>query len=328
MLTGLLPTIPKDTDYVAGGKNALIIPDRCSNWSQFLNKGELQHSVYLDSMGCASFSCNEAIEGGINYLIETYPTEFALRYQSLTEKESLLFLDFFDIENKEFNLSDRALAKLSGTTHAGNSLNVVAECARKNAVPERVWGYPRDQRDPVFDWDDFYQEIPADLVKKYSDVFFKIFKINYEFVPTDFETLKKNLKQAPIQLAGGFCPGWNTGDVKACDRINEHAFLLTSIDEKYHIRDSYAPFDKVLARDYKINCALKIAVFLSDKNLPMSNVKILKLKNKPDIVIALPVNSEEAMISYCANFGLPCPQKDGKIDWNAVRIDGEFSLNP
>lgn len=332
-MAGLIEQKPSENAWIAGEKSKIIYEVRKDDgmWSNFLNAPENQNGVYVGSMCCVSFSFNEGVEVGVNYLIETYPNSFNMFYYSLKKDERLLFDDFLD-SKKEFNLSDRALGKLSGTGNSGNTLERVAETGSssktslKVAIPQKIWDFPNTQRTPVFDRDDFFADIPKDLVKKYSDVFFKVFKVNYEFISTDKETLKKHLKQCPIQITVACCNGWSGKEVNACGNNFEHAILLTGIDNqgRYLVRDSFADNnDKILAPNYRIGCAMKILVNYNT----MTNALILKKKGQKDIVFAYPVESEEAMSSYLKNAGLPVPTKeDGKIDWSQIKINGEFEV--
>lgn len=57
-----------------------------------------------------------------------------------------------------------------------------------------------------------------------------------------------------------------------------------------------------------------------------SNVKIIKDQNSPSVGIWLPALSEEALKSYCLNFGIEVPYKeDGGIDWEKL-IQGNLIL--
>ena len=58
-----------------------------------------------------------------------------------------------------------------------------------------------------------------------------------------------------------------------------------------------------------------------------TNVKIIKDANSPAVGVWLPATSEEALRSYCINFGIKFPEKgiDGAIDWDKF-IDGELNL--
>ena len=325
MNLGVIFQKPSQTAWVGGENSKLVFEDRgILTWKEYLNKAENQNGVYVSSMCCVSFSFNEAIEANVNYLLKNNKGNFDYLYNCLSNSEKELFDDFVNKDN-EFDLSDRALGKLSGTTNKGNTCERVAETGRKMAVPQKIWDFPNTQRTPVFDNEDFFAPIPDDLVKKYSDVFFKIFTVNYEFISTDLPSLKVALKQAPIQIIVSCCPGWNGTEVKACARDYEHAILLVGIDEqnRYLVRDSFnSNNDKVLAQDYKIGSALKIVV---NFNNPMTNALILKKKGQKDIVFAYPVESEAAMSSYLKNAGLSVPLKeDGKLDWSKIKINGEY----
>lgn len=52
-------------------------------------------------------------------------------------------------------------------------------------------------------------------------------------------------------------------------------------------------------------------------NMTKSNVKIIKDENSPAVGIWLPALSQQALESYCQNFGLEVPKKtDGTVDWD------------
>lgn len=61
----------------------------------------------------------------------------------------------------------------------------------------------------------------------------------------------------------------------------------------------------------------------------MTNVKVIKDADSPEMLIALPINSPEAFKSYCANFDIPCPLlPDGvSVDWAKVIINGTVKFN-
>lgn len=265
---------PRLKDYVAGVVSGVVYENRLStgDWRQWRSTGEKQHSLYFDSKACVSFSFNNNVESQINWLKPLLTPTLLLTL--LTPSELLLFQDFFN-DSGEADLSDRALAKLSGTTQAGNTASWVSVIGSQYAVPEKAWGYPRDQRTPVFDWNDFYQPIPQETVDKYSKVFFKVFKIEREFISRSKAQIEYHLKQAPIQIASGFCTGWGTTDpVRACSRHNEHATVIDATGtDRFYLSDSYIPFAKALALDYNIDACLKIVVSI---NQPKDNTMIVK----------------------------------------------------
>lgn len=138
----------------------VVLPD--GDWTPYLPAGEPQYSMVSDSQGCVSFSNNSLCE-------------IALKQQGY-----------------DFNFSDRALAKMSGTTIKGNSFAKVADTSRRDGrLLETDWPIPNK-----FTWETFYAEIPA-LVKQ--KVIF--FEEDYQFISTSLESLKYHLKQCPIQIA-------------------------------------------------------------------------------------------------------------------------------
>ena len=81
-----------------------------------------------------------------------------------------------------------------------------------------------------------------------------------------------------------------------------------------------------LKKDYFVNNYVYDIWTLIDKKNMTNNAKIIKDKNSSAVGIWLPALSPEALKSYCLNFGIPIPTKDGKIDWDNW-IDGELVLN-
>lgn len=262
--TGVYLEPPRATDYVQGLVSGVPFETLLTskNWKQYRSTGEKQYSIYFDSKGCVSFSFNNAVEMQINRFRKENILTDALVAQLLPDpQERAMFWEFFN-DLKEADLSDRALAKVSGTTQEGNSLSWVAFVGRNKALPERVWPYPRDQKIPAFNWDDFYAPIPDDLIQKYSNVFFKVFTIVTEFIEPTLAEIDRNLAHAPVQIAAGYCPGWNeVTPVAACERHNDHATIVDGMpNQQYQVFDHYLPFEKILATDYKIDAALKIVV--------------------------------------------------------------------
>lgn len=62
-----------------------------------------------------------------------------------------------------------------------------------------------------------------------------------------------------------------------------------------------------------------------NKKENMSNVKIIKDSESSSVGVWIPALSEEVLKSYCLNFGIEVPKKQGEIDWNSL-IDGELTL--
>ena len=215
--TGLIIDGLRATDYMFGGFTPIkkdIINEDCDWWDEY-SEGEVQIGIYFDCMGCVSFSALNALEAKFNWLIE----------HNRIGTENLLWLTSKGyINNFKINFSDRFTAKMSGTTHSGNSAQRVWDSIRKDGVvPEVMWSFPSAQRTPVFDWDDFYCDIP-DEVKEIGKEFAKRFKILYEFV--DKDKFKEVLKYSPIQVfIATQCPIENDIQIKCGNSIN-HAVSI------------------------------------------------------------------------------------------------------
>lgn len=158
--TGLIQETRPD-DFLAG-----IIPYKVvlesGDWRSYLPLGEAQFSQVADSMACVSFSNNNV-------------AEISLKQQGF-----------------DYNFSDRASAKLSGTTHAGNTFAAVQDSNYRNGrILESDWPLPIN-----FTWETFYAEIPKNIRDKAI-----FFDSDYQFISISLENLKYHLKQCPIQIA-------------------------------------------------------------------------------------------------------------------------------
>ncbi len=131
------------------------------DWRAHLPHEEKQYSDNTDTMGCVSFSMNNALE----------------------------------IQNKfygiDVNYSDRFLAKISGTTSQGNYLYKVADAVRNTGLVLEA-DYPAP---PNYNWATYYSVIPQDVLSKAEGI-----PMNYEWLSPDKGTLQVHLKHAPIQI--------------------------------------------------------------------------------------------------------------------------------
>ncbi len=257
--TGFLEAPPRETDWIAGESSLIEFKqmNHMGDWTTLLPSNERQNSVYMDSMACVTFSALNCLESQIRGHIA---------YQRLPQKtiKALKDLGYFN-DRLEFNLSDRFTAKMSGTTRQGNYFVNVWDSIRKHGVlPEADWPYPRDQRTPAFDWDDYYKEIPQELKDK-ALKFLDLFEVKYEWVIPTLHDISYHLYQAPIQIAAPTCTGWNTArPVEACTMKANHATMVYGIYRAYkekseYIRDfdSYDPYRKDLVVNYPISYAIK-----------------------------------------------------------------------
>ena len=265
----LIPEKIAESDFIAGSKNAIKYEEvnPSGDWGQYLPIGEKQHSVYFDSKSCVSFSFLNVIETSLNYLMDNSLLPFS-HFKFL--KENGYFI------NNEINFSDRALSKKSGTTNRGNYLTKVADTARhQGLLPESDWNYPVNQRNPIFDWDDFYKEIPQELKNK-ALKFLDYFGVQYEWVSLSYaqashDEIKRHLKQSPLQLAAPYCQGWNSGNVvKKCNkRKASHATIIYRLADYIYDFDHYAPFIKRLALDYYMPYLMKIVLIIKKKTMKL-----------------------------------------------------------
>lgn len=271
--TGVIIQDPRETDFVAGAETGLTPENRnpTGDWTPFLPTDEMQIGVYFDTMACVTFSALNVIETQVNFMIREgmIPVDDVARMR---------VLGFFD-ENDKFNCSDRFTAKMSGTTRKGNTLvNVWDSIRRDGLLPERDWAYPRDQRTPVFDWADYYKEIPQELKAKALEIL-KILDIRYEWLVSGGRATAAQfsawLKMSPIQIAAPVCPPWNTDQViGSCSLPVGHAtemymvklFGVTTLS----VFDHYKPFNKSLAQDYPIPFALRGVVYPKGKTTDLS----------------------------------------------------------
>lgn len=252
--TGVLLEPPKPEDWSVGGISGISYESLCDDWRPYLPSYERQKK-WFDTMGCVSFSDNNVLETLLNFYYKTGRMPVA----TIAWAGSKGYIGADD----KFNLSDRYLAKMSGTTKGGNSLNNVAQTVHEvGIVPESVYPFPDN-----YTWDEYYAIVPQSIIDLGAESL-EYFGFLYEWVGTSPDTnttqhLTYHLKQSPLQLATAICGGWSTDDpVQACTKAVSHATMLYGIasDGDREILDHYEPFEKDLAADYPINYAMKFAI--------------------------------------------------------------------
>lgn len=327
---GLIPYEPRGLDEihyrgkeeVLGFAKTKLLPS--AGWWSFRSAGELQKRNNQDKLACVTFSAHNAIEQIINLFWHLDQNGQANEEQKEIVK---VFLYFGLIKDGQANVSERYIAKLSGTTYRGNTQKNVADAIHKfGLVPEELWSW-------VDDWDEYYKPVPAEIVEQGKKLIDYI-EINYEWAnPSLFND---SIQYAPLQTSGYAWPLPINGVYPRSDVAKNHAFVRDGKESRniimnYRISDSYEPFDKRLAADYNFGWDLIFTIHLK-KNLStnlwnMSNVKILKDKNSAQVGFYLPQTNESAMISVAKNFGIELPLNDkGELEWPEVKIDGEFEL--
>jgi len=203
--TGVIAPNIQNTDWVLGSDTGISYKENCQDWTPYLPVYESQQTPILATQACVTFSCLNVIETQIK------------------QQTGI-----------EINLSDRFLAKMSGTTSNGNQLqNVLYSLTHDGWLLEEDWTWDRN----TFTWNDFYAEIPQTLKDKAKENLKNAnWQVNYEWANSgdchpDLEALKVQLKQAPMQRATSYASG-------LCSP--EHATMLYKIDDQFiYIYDSY-----------------------------------------------------------------------------------------
>jgi len=215
IIEALLPT-----DYVAGdGRLSGRVINVDGDWLPFIPKFEHQAPIF-ETNSCASQATLNSFE-----ILHKY------------------------VFGEELNLSDRMLAKGSGTDPAkGNTPQRVAEWFRKNwSTFEEEW--PMEGVKTV---DEYYKEFPDLLYSKAS-----IVKHNnewgYEAIvnPTKLK-LKENLTKGAICMSVALMPDENGVYYRPQGWMDTHFLTLLNVrpNGNYTILDSYPPYIKEVRGDF------------------------------------------------------------------------------
>lgn len=210
--TGFIYTPVPPKTWVFGGTSGVLdkkVLQDDGQWLDFLPAFESQHNKYIDAMNCVSMSANNAVETIARRLGVT------------------------------MNRSDRFTAKMSGTTHSGNTFYKVWDSIALNdgSVPEERWPFPES----IKTWEDFYSTIPQEIIDE-GRASLDDQKVRYEFVPYTASSLMDALRYAPVQVAIFAYPAQNSDGVyirSLC--TGNHAVLLVGYvrNQYWLIFDSY-----------------------------------------------------------------------------------------
>lgn len=202
-------------DEVFGAPKASAAPSK--DWRPFYPKHEIQS--YGD---CVTFSYLNCVE-------------------TQTKEKNLV-----DDNGEELNLSDLDLAVGSGTSQNGNSLDNVAERARKTGVVlERLCPYTKVWNERTVR----VSSIPKDA-KRYLK------GTGHTWVKPDLSNMKAALEKGPLQIAVGLGETYqNNGVITPSSRIEVyHAMEMGYIDElgQKYCYDHYNRQQVTLSSDYGI----------------------------------------------------------------------------
>lgn len=222
-------------------------------------KPETQFGARVETMGCTGFGTSNILE-------------MIWKYQY----------------NKDINISDRALNKMSGTTRNGNSVDAPIDTIRKQGfLLEDEWNWDRE----TFDWDDYYKTIPSNLLAK-AKTRLKEWDFEHEYISTyNKETRIEALKTSPI---GGTVAAWYKGSdglyydyghqvnhwsvVIIGYKLNEYWLCADSYPDDFQYNDNpqQPEFLKKLDWNFRFGC-LKRYKIIAKANINTS--LLLKLKN-------------------------------------------------
>lgn len=237
---------PLATDYILGSATGLDLVRSVLDWTPFLPDGEPQATTQ-DTDSCATFSGPEhSIETQVNYMLvnNQFPPE-TVKY----------FNDAGYMVNGKFKTSALYNAKLNGTTTSGNYMNVVADSVR-------IYGllpYADMPLAPDFTWTQFNSMVvtPSQIAK--GKQILKYLNMGYQWISSEFTP--DMLKNAPVQIAIAVCPNWNTTPVVlACNQPVQHCVMVYGMSGGYQIRDTYVPYNKMLAANYVIYAAMQYVI--------------------------------------------------------------------
>lgn len=242
---------PSITDWRVGAETGINykVNIEDGNWTCFLPTEEKQKKN-IETSACVSFSLTSSLES-------QYDFQRKNGYISNEIHEYIKKQGYID-SNDKLNISDRAIAKMSGTTAQGNSLIKVWDTAHNEGIlPEIDWPFL-----DTMSFNEYYSDIPQ-IFRNKAKKFLDIFDITYEWVyygATNIDLIKQHIKQAPLHIASPVCSPWGrSGIVTDCGkRVCEHATILFNCSNSYlEVFDSYSPFSKKLALDYYIPAVIK-----------------------------------------------------------------------
>lgn len=195
-------------------------------------------------------------------------TAFCVSFSRLNVAETMAKRDGLD-----FNLSDRHLGVLSGTTKSGNNLNAVSEAFRTlGIVREEYFSWkPEQLEDPSGHWTEIFDtsSIPSEARRFFGG--------NHSWVKNDKAIMKSALAFSPLQLALGVDENWGyLGIIPPCKNPQAyHCVMLFKIDEagNYHIFDSVLQQTKVLDKNYPILQIKSFRDLPSDWKLSQQQIK-------------------------------------------------------
>lgn len=184
----------KPSDFILGVASPIKKVELLStgDFKKYQPTGEKQYKyATFDTFSCTSFSFANVIETFVNYFKEH-------DYFTVGQLEKMNTLGFF--ADGKFNISDRALAIMSGTMPNGNYFQNVGDAARKQGLlPEALLPFGGNNQIEYLN----KSLITPELAKKAKEIL-DILDISYEWLALTQDQLKlihENLKYGPLWAA-------------------------------------------------------------------------------------------------------------------------------
>jgi len=244
----------REKDFILGSSSPLKGVDflHTGDWKKYQPTGEKQYKkATFDTFSCTSFSFCNILETVINYFVEK-------NMFTPEQRQKLNSLGFF--ADGKFNVSDRALAIMSGTMPNGNYFQNVGDAVRKQGLlPEALLPFGGNNQAEYLN----KALITPELASKALEIL-DILDISYEWLAVSQEQLgliNDNLKQAPLWAAIPI-PG-------------THAIEIIAPGEYF---DSYEPYIKPLKG---ISYVMKVNIAIKP---PVTKYKYFNTKTDPKMI--------------------------------------------
>lgn len=265
--SGLDVIFEADREEVLGNATPVLRED--GQWNGFRPKGEKQCRGDKDKQACVSFAACNALEEILvfyNWLVEMG--------QATQEQREILdvFSHFGFFVEGEPNISDRYVAKMSGTGTNGNTLKNVADSIRHfGLVPEQDWQY-------VNNWYEYYKAVPQEIVRKGMSLV-EYIEVNYEFASPSL--YKSSLKYAPLETSGYAWNGMKNGLYIKTFYTRNHAIVKDGYtSNSIKIFDTYEPFGKETTTDFSFGSDMIFTLHLKKKLNLFRDTEVAKLKTR------------------------------------------------
>jgi len=302
-------------DYIMGVTSPLPAPPvifpNGHGWTKYRAKAEMQFNKHFDTFSCTIYSILKAT---VAYLHKVYGVETTM---------SEMYHAFF----------------------AGVSIEKGGTTARQALESLRLNGWVPDSEYPFTaetTSEQFFLKPPETIILQGKDKLTK-WKVHWEQLDVSgnvpHSKIKEALKRTEV-LCSGYAWAERGGEFIDLGKRANHMFKIDDyrgdnlivydsypFDRQYDQDSEDVEFEKVLASSYRIWSAHRVWLTPIVTVKKTNTTKILKDKDSSTIFFADPVLSEGAFESYAANHGKEVPKdKEGKLDWDRIEIDGEVEL--